>query len=101
MLHFIYRDNLVEEEDPRSSSSELFSDHFTAQLLAVANTYGLDRLKLICESRICKHISVDSVAEILMLANRCNASELKAACLRFSVENLKGTIFRFESSFSC
>lgn len=43
-----------------------------------------------CESCLCEDISVNSVAEILALADRCNAAELKAVCLRFASENLAG-----------
>lgn len=93
MLHFIYRDSLTEDvqlETPSTSPTSLVSDSLTAKLLAAADRYGLDRLRLMCESQLCKNISVKSVAEILALADRCNASELKAVCLRFAAENLAG-----------
>ncbi|KAM6576759.1 hypothetical protein CsatB_028596 [Cannabis sativa] len=91
MLHFIYRDSLTEDvqlETPSTSPTSLVSDSLTGKLLAAADKYGLDRLRLMCESHLCKDISVKSVAEILALADRCNASELKAVCLRFAAENL-------------
>ncbi|XP_062082359.1 BTB/POZ and MATH domain-containing protein 4-like [Humulus lupulus] len=91
MLHFIYRDSLPEDvqlETPSTSPTSLVSDSLTAKLLAAADRYGLDRLRLMCESHLCKDISVKSVAEILALADRCNASELKTVCLRFAAENL-------------
>ncbi|KAF3529009.1 hypothetical protein DY000_02043959 [Brassica cretica] len=37
---------------------------------------------------LCKDISVDSVANILALADRYNASALKSVCLKFAAENL-------------
>ncbi|POO01500.1 E3 ubiquitin-protein ligase SIN-like [Trema orientale] len=91
MLHFIYRDSLTEDVQLETSSSSpvsLVSDSLTAKLLEAADRYGLDRLRIMCESHLCKDISVKSVAEILALADRCKASELKAVCLRFSAENL-------------
>ncbi|XP_015898776.2 BTB/POZ and MATH domain-containing protein 4 [Ziziphus jujuba] len=91
MLHFIYRDSLTEDvelEAPSSSSLSSVSDSLSAKLLAAADRYGLQRLRLMCESHLCKDISVKSVAEILALADRCNASDLKAVCLRFAAENL-------------
>ncbi|KAF3455242.1 hypothetical protein FNV43_RR05690 [Rhamnella rubrinervis] len=91
MLHFIYRDSLmvdVELETPSSSSVTSVSNSLTAKLLAAADSYGLERLRLMCESHLCKDISVKTVAEILALADRCNASDLKAVCLRFAAENL-------------
>ncbi|RVW81718.1 BTB/POZ and MATH domain-containing protein 4 [Vitis vinifera] len=41
-----------------------------------------------CESHICKDISVHTVAKTLALADRYHATELKAVCLRFAAENL-------------
>jgi speckle-type POZ protein len=93
MLHFIYKDSLTEDVESVSSSSSCpspVSETLTAKLLAAADRYGLERLKLMCESHICNDIAVNSVAEILALADRCHASELKAVCLRFASENLAG-----------
>lgn len=80
----------VELETPSSSSVSSVSNSLTAKLLAAADSYGLERLRLMCESHLCKDISVKTVAEILALADRCNASDLKAVCLRFAAENLAG-----------
>lgn len=89
MLHFIYRDALVEEELVASSSSaSSISDTLTAKLLAAADKYDLGRLRRVCESHLCKDISVNSVARALALADRYHATELKALCLRFAAENL-------------
>lgn len=93
MLHFIYRDSLTEEVESVSSSSSCtspVSDTLTAKLLAAADRYGLERLRMMCESHLCKDISVNSVAEILALADRYHATELKDVCLRFASENLAG-----------
>ncbi|PIA54059.1 hypothetical protein AQUCO_00900556v1 [Aquilegia coerulea] len=94
MLHFIYRDTLMEDEELVSSSSSCASstsDTLAANLLAAADKYGLDRLRLMCESYLCKDISVNSVAKTLALADRHHAMELKAVCLKFAAENLAGT----------
>ncbi|OVA00896.1 BTB/POZ-like [Macleaya cordata] len=91
ILHFIYRDTLVEDEELVASSSSCVSsvaDTLAAKLLAAADKYGLARLRLMCESYICKDISVNSVARILALADRYHAVELKAVCLKFAAENL-------------
>ncbi|XP_059659735.1 BTB/POZ and MATH domain-containing protein 5-like [Cornus florida] len=90
MLHFIYRDDLMEDELVASSSScvSSVSDTLTAKLLAAADKYDLMRLRGRCESHLCQDISVNSVAETLALADRYNATELKAVCLRFAAENL-------------
>ncbi|XP_065866683.1 BTB/POZ and MATH domain-containing protein 4 [Euphorbia lathyris] len=90
MLHFMYWDVLTEDVDKEKSTSScvLVSETLTAKLLAAADKYGLDRLRLMCESHLCKDISVDSVASILALADCHHAMELKAVCLRFAAENL-------------
>ncbi|KAL3379581.1 hypothetical protein AABB24_000339 [Solanum stoloniferum] len=90
MLHFIYRDSLVDEEieDTSSSSIPSVTDTLTAKLLAAADRYDLTRLRRVCEAHLCKDISVNSVSRTLALADRYHATELKAVCLRFAAENL-------------
>jgi speckle-type POZ protein len=91
MLHFIYRDTLTEEADAvlSTTSSEFpVSETLIAKLLAAADKYGLERLRLMCESRLCKDINVNSVANILTLADHCHAIKLKAVCLNFAAQNL-------------
>ncbi|CAN4091739.1 unnamed protein product [Withania somnifera] len=89
MLHFIYRDSLAEEElEDTSSSIVSVTDTLTAKLLAAADRYDLTRLRRVCESHLCKDISVNSVSRTLALADRHRATELKAVCLRFAAENL-------------
>jgi speckle-type POZ protein len=76
-----------------TSSSSLvssISETLTTKLLAAADRYGLDRLKLMCGSHLCKDISVNSVASILTMADCHHATELKAVCLKFAAENLAG-----------
>jgi len=93
MLHFVYRDTLTEDVNMETSSSSLvssISETLTTKLLAAADRYGLDRLKLMCGSHLCKDISVNSVASILTMADCHHATELKAVCLKFAAENLAG-----------
>ena len=93
LLHFIYRDSIMEDvESPDSSSSSTLSssDTLAAKLLAAADKYDLPRLRLMCESVLCKDISVTSVASILALADRYHATDLKSICLKFAAENLLG-----------
>ncbi|XP_062167279.1 BTB/POZ and MATH domain-containing protein 4 isoform X3 [Alnus glutinosa] len=93
LLQYIYTDTLVEDEDFLASSSSCMpslSDTFAAKLLAASEKYGLPRLRLMCESVLCRDISVDSVANILALADRYHASDLKSVCLKFAAENLVG-----------
>ncbi|XWS42723.1 hypothetical protein CRYUN_Cryun16bG0038400 [Craigia yunnanensis] len=91
LLHFIYRDTLIDDEEFLGTSSSCMpsvSDALAAKLLAAADKYDLPRLRLMCESVLCKDISVNSVANILALADRCHAIDLKSVCLKFAAENL-------------
>ncbi|XWS57902.1 hypothetical protein CRYUN_Cryun09bG0212900 [Craigia yunnanensis] len=91
LLHFIYRDSLIDDEEfvgTSSSSMPSVSDALAAKLLAAADKYDLPRLRLMCESVLCKDISVNSVANILALADRYHAMDLKSVCLKFAAENL-------------
>ncbi|KAG8379001.1 hypothetical protein BUALT_Bualt07G0042900 [Buddleja alternifolia] len=62
------------------------TDTLTA-LLAAADRYDLRKLKRVCESHLCKDISVNSVAQLLALADRFHAAELKVICNRSAAEN--------------
>ncbi|XP_062189531.1 BTB/POZ and MATH domain-containing protein 4-like [Phragmites australis] len=93
MLHFIYSDSLVDDNELGASSSDgSIFDTLAAKLLAAADKYDLARLRLLCESYLCKGISVTSVASTLALADRHHAMELKAVCLKFAAENLSAVI---------
>lgn len=74
------------------------ADTFAAKLLAASEKYSLPRLRLMCESVLCTDISVDSVANILALADRYHASDLKSVCLKFAAENLVGMFFLLDFS---
>nr|CAB3497910.1 unnamed protein product [Digitaria exilis] len=93
VLHFMYRDSLVNDDELSASSSgcSIF-DTLAGKLMAAADKYELPRLRLLCESYLCKHISVNSVATTLALADRHHATELKSVCLKFAAENLSAVI---------
>ncbi|KAG7033648.1 BTB/POZ and MATH domain-containing protein 4, partial [Cucurbita argyrosperma subsp. argyrosperma] len=91
LLHFIYRDTLPEDDEfleASSSSVPSLPDSLPAKLLAAADKYDLPRLRLMCESVLCKDISVHSVSHILALADLYHAADLKSVCLKFTAENL-------------
>ncbi|XP_020994732.1 BTB/POZ and MATH domain-containing protein 3 isoform X2 [Arachis duranensis] len=52
-------------------------------LLAAADLYNLDRLKLLCESKLSEKINTDTVATTLALAEKHHCPQLKAICLKF------------------
>ncbi|XP_071680403.1 BTB/POZ and MATH domain-containing protein 1-like [Lolium perenne] len=81
MLHFIYTDTLPVLADNLSETLVVMAQH----LLAAADRYGLDKLKLICERKLAGGISVSTAATTLALAEQHNCSLLKAKCLEFIV----------------
>lgn len=69
-------------------ASTLMAQH----LLAAADRYGLERLKLLCEATLSEDIAINNVATTLALAEQHHCSHLKSVCLKFvaSRENLRG-----------
>ncbi|XBI12874.1 hypothetical protein VPH35_139681 [Triticum aestivum] len=77
MLHFIYTDTVPELDQPLEVVVTL-----AQHLLAAADWYGLDRLKLICEVKLSGGITVDTAATTLALADQHNCWKLKAKCVK-------------------
>ncbi|KAK9683344.1 hypothetical protein RND81_10G133800 [Saponaria officinalis] len=92
MLLYIYSDclpDLCEISGSNSSSSMAF---MVQHLLAAADRFGLDRLKVICESKLCDEITVETVATTLSLAEQHRCVQLKSACLKFAAANLNAVM---------
>nr|CAB3480432.1 unnamed protein product [Digitaria exilis] len=45
--------------------------------------YGVERMKVMCESMLGKRLDIESVADTLALADQLHCSQLKDACIRF------------------
>ena len=58
-------------------------DTMAADLLAAADKYALDRLKVMCEEALCDSLTVETVSEVLILADMHSADKLKAQCIDF------------------
>jgi speckle-type POZ protein len=76
LLHFIYTDSLP-------SNSELDQNAPLQHLLVAADRYGLDRLKAICEGKLCQIIDVQTVATTVALAEQHHCVQLKSACVGY------------------
>ncbi|CAL4916797.1 unnamed protein product [Urochloa decumbens] len=92
LLYFIYTDSLpkAKKEEGEEEEDDVMSQH----LLVAADKYNLERLKLICEDKLCKYIDVGTVATILALAEQHHCTRLKKACFDFlsSPTNLKAAV---------
>jgi speckle-type POZ protein len=78
LLHFIYTDALPTKFEIQEETL-IMAQH----LLVAADRYGMDRLKLICEDILCRHIDVDTVSTTLALAEQHQCQGLKEACFQF------------------
>ncbi|KAF8687299.1 hypothetical protein HU200_042980 [Digitaria exilis] len=82
LVQFVYTDtsppelNSQEEDDAKAMAQHL---------LAAADRYGVDRLKLICEEKMCGDISVGTAVAHLVLAEQHGCPKLKAMCMEFMV----------------
>lgn len=79
LLNFVYTDALPDFRDMKKQEEAAMAQH----LLVAADRYNLERLKLICEDRLCAHIDTASAATILALAEQHHCGGLKEACFRF------------------
>ncbi|KAF8776577.1 hypothetical protein HU200_003296 [Digitaria exilis] len=80
MLHFMYTDALPETMEEEEDETVVA---MAQGLLAAANRFKLERLKVVCEEILCRHIDVSSVAVTLAVAEENGCHALKAACLEF------------------
>ncbi|GFP88507.1 BTB/POZ and math domain-containing protein 5 [Phtheirospermum japonicum] len=98
LLHFIYSDTLPEDERALVVDGYAFgtavSSTFGANLLAAADEYDIKRLKSICESHLWRTNSFGRFAEILSVADRCNASALKHLCFKYAADNYAALVKR-------
>uniref|UniRef100_A0ACD5YH73 Uncharacterized protein n=1 Tax=Avena sativa TaxID=4498 RepID=A0ACD5YH73_AVESA len=80
MLHYMYYGSL-----PNASKADVsFIMGEYQRLLVAADRYGLERLKNICEDKLCGNgITIDNVVSFLELADGHICPKLKAMCLDF------------------
>ncbi|KAL6907740.1 hypothetical protein ACP4OV_001910 [Aristida adscensionis] len=76
LLDFIYT-NMLPEID--GDDMAVMAQH----LLVAADRYSLERLKLICEDKLCNFIDTSTAATTLALAEQHGCHGLKLACLKF------------------
>lgn len=82
MLNFIYTDTVPELEQQEGGII------IPLHLLAAADMYGLDRLKSMCEDKLCDDTSMETAATALVLAEQHGCSKLKARCIELMAANI-------------
>ncbi|XP_073031922.1 BTB/POZ and MATH domain-containing protein 3-like [Primulina eburnea] len=88
LLHFIYSDSLPNFHEIIDSTSMSTYTIMMQHLLAAADRFGLERLKQLCEAKLCEDVSADTVATTLSLAEQHRCPQLKSICLKFAATNL-------------
>ncbi|CAN6318443.1 unnamed protein product [Urochloa humidicola] len=78
LLQFIYTESLPEKEEGKDAPGASMEQH----LLEAADRYGMERLKLICEDRLCRHVDVSTVETTLALAEQHRCQGLKEVCFQ-------------------
>ncbi|XP_066351177.1 BTB/POZ and MATH domain-containing protein 1-like [Miscanthus floridulus] len=76
-LHYIYTDSLPEMKGSEAAAMML------PDLVAAANRYKMERLRLVCEDKLSGFVNVTTVAVILAFAVEHHCLGLKEVCLKF------------------
>jgi hypothetical protein len=90
LLHFAYADAL-----PAATTAELLAAatgeaaigarmEAAGDLIATADRYGMERMRLLCERALCEAVvDADTAAATLVLAVRMRCAQLKAFCVHY------------------
>ncbi|KAG6732035.1 hypothetical protein I3843_01G149500 [Carya illinoinensis] len=94
ILYFIYWDALPDMQELFGLESKWASSLMAQHLLAAADRYALERLRLLCEAKLCEDVAINTVATTLALAEQHHCFQLKDVCLKFIVlpENLRAVM---------
>ncbi|XP_047064004.1 BTB/POZ and MATH domain-containing protein 1-like [Lolium rigidum] len=89
LLRFVYTDSLPADRELGDSCTDMIK-----HLLAAADRYALDRLKLVCAQKLWETVSIDTVADALSCADVYSCQELRSRCIDFVMEekNFKKTV---------
>lgn len=80
LLRFIYTDTAPDLDHQKGEDD---ATSLAQHLLAGADRYGLERLKLLCEGSLADRITVHTAATTLALAEQHGCSQLKTSCVEF------------------
>uniref|UniRef100_A0A8R7UW12 BTB domain-containing protein n=1 Tax=Triticum urartu TaxID=4572 RepID=A0A8R7UW12_TRIUA len=79
LLHFIYMDSLPSIGTSDGDDGEEMVKH----LVMTKNRYAMKRIKVICESILCKNLNVRNVTTPSIPYDHYHCNHLKNACLEF------------------
>ncbi|KAM0930559.1 hypothetical protein ACQ4PT_000877 [Festuca glaucescens] len=83
LLHYIYNDCLPGfMEDTTEEATRMARD-----LLVAAHGYGIQRLRVMCESRLSQSLDVHTVSSTLDLAEQYECQQLKESCLKYMAKD--------------
>jgi speckle-type POZ protein len=83
LLHFIYTDKLPPMDNLGDDGNEDYDEEMVKHLLVAADRYAMERMKLMCEKKLCQFLKAETVASTLALADQYHCSKLKDACIMF------------------
>ncbi|THU58898.1 hypothetical protein C4D60_Mb03t19330 [Musa balbisiana] len=94
LLHFIYWDSVCDMERITGWDAKCASTLMAQHLLAAADRYALDRLKVLCEVKLCEDVAINTAATTLALAEQHHCFHLKSVCLKFVAlpQNLRAVV---------
>jgi speckle-type POZ protein len=78
LLHFVYTDSMLDDEQYKEGRTAKLQ-----HLLVAADRYGLDKLRVLCERKLCESMDVETIATTLALAEQHHCTDLKEACVEF------------------
>ncbi|UYV69894.1 SPOPL [Cordylochernes scorpioides] len=67
-------------------------DNMADRLLPAADKYGLERLKVMCEVHLASNLTLEKAADVLILADKHNADQLKTETINFIVKHSKNVL---------
>lgn len=82
LLEFIYKGQIVTEDDSENNSKKNEAVNWSELLLA-ADKYDIQSLKLICAKKLAENLNTDNVIETYILSDRVKEPELKKVSLSF------------------
>jgi speckle-type POZ protein len=79
LLHYMYKDCLPEFMEENTEDATNMAQH----LLVAADRYAMERLKVICESKLGKALGMDTVGFTLDFAEQYHCEQLKDCCIKY------------------